>query len=59
VHSVSALAAVEHDGLWQRVHMYRRVTPASVTGFAALYCAAPLLNHRATSDIVLLLARRR
>jgi SAM-dependent methyltransferase len=52
------LAAVTREGLWDRVHTFRSVTPGSVAGFAALWLAAPVLNRRANSDILFLLAER-
>jgi SAM-dependent methyltransferase len=54
-----ALSAISHDGLWERVHTFRRTTPASVASFAALWAAAPILNRPRNSDIVLMLAIRR
>jgi 2-polyprenyl-3-methyl-5-hydroxy-6-metoxy-1,4-benzoquinol methylase len=59
VEELGALTSVTHRGLWERVHTFRRVTPASVSGFVALWIAAPVLNRPQHSDIVLLLARRR
>jgi SAM-dependent methyltransferase len=58
VAGVGALSAISRDGLWERVHTFRRTTPASVAGFAALWAAAPVLNRPRNSDIVLMLARR-
>ena len=52
------LAAITRDGLWERVHTFRRVTPVSVAGFAALWTAAPILNRPGNSDILFLLAER-
>jgi SAM-dependent methyltransferase len=59
VDGVGVLSAISRDGLWERVHFFRRPTPASVASFAALWAAAPILNRPANSDIVLMLARRR
>jgi 2-polyprenyl-3-methyl-5-hydroxy-6-metoxy-1,4-benzoquinol methylase len=58
VEQVAALSAITHDGLWERVHTFRRPSPASVASFAALWAAVPVLNRPRNSDIVLLLARR-
>jgi 2-polyprenyl-3-methyl-5-hydroxy-6-metoxy-1,4-benzoquinol methylase len=59
VEEVGALSAISRDGLWERVHTFRRTTPASVASFAALWAAAPVLNRPRNSDIVLMLALRR
>jgi 2-polyprenyl-3-methyl-5-hydroxy-6-metoxy-1,4-benzoquinol methylase len=59
VEGLGALSAISRDGLWERVHTFRRATPASVAGFAALWAAEPVLNRPRNSDIVLMLARRR
>jgi 2-polyprenyl-3-methyl-5-hydroxy-6-metoxy-1,4-benzoquinol methylase len=59
VEEIGALSAISRDGLWERVHTFRRTTPASVAGFAALWVAAPALNRPRNSDIVLMLALRR
>jgi 2-polyprenyl-3-methyl-5-hydroxy-6-metoxy-1,4-benzoquinol methylase len=59
VEEVGALSAISRDGLWERVHTFRRATPASVASFAALWAAAPILNRPRNSDIVLTLALRR
>jgi SAM-dependent methyltransferase len=59
VEGVGALSAISRDGLWDRVHTFRRTTPASVASFAALWAAAPVLNRPRNSDIVLMLATRR
>jgi 2-polyprenyl-3-methyl-5-hydroxy-6-metoxy-1,4-benzoquinol methylase len=59
VEEVGALSAISRDGLWERVHTFRRATPASVASFAALWTAAPVLNRPRNSDIVLMLALRR
>jgi 2-polyprenyl-3-methyl-5-hydroxy-6-metoxy-1,4-benzoquinol methylase len=58
VRSITPLASLVRDGLWERVHTFRRRSPASVASFAALYAAAPILNRPSQSDIVLLLAQR-
>jgi 2-polyprenyl-3-methyl-5-hydroxy-6-metoxy-1,4-benzoquinol methylase len=58
VEQVDALSAIARQGLWDRVHTFRRTSPASVASFAALWLAAPVLNRPRRSDIVLLLARR-
>lgn len=58
VEEVDALAAISRRGLWDRVHTFRRASPASIASFAALWAAAPVLNRPRNSDIVLLLARR-
>lgn len=59
VEGVGALSAISRDGLWDRVHTFRRTTPASVASFGALWAAAPVLNRPRNSDIVLMLATRR
>jgi 2-polyprenyl-3-methyl-5-hydroxy-6-metoxy-1,4-benzoquinol methylase len=59
VEEMGPLSAISRDGLWERVHTFRRTTPASVAGFAALWAAAPVLNRPRNSDIVLMLALRR
>jgi SAM-dependent methyltransferase len=56
---VRALPAVTTSGLWERVHTLGRPSPATVTQFAALRLAAPLLNREPASDIVHLVARTR
>lgn len=58
VEEIDALAAISRQGLWDRVHTFRRPSPASVASFAALWTAAPVLNRPGNSDIVLMLARR-
>lgn len=58
VGGVGALSAISRDGLWERVHTFRRTTPASIVSFAALWAAAPVLNRPRNSDIVLMLALR-
>jgi SAM-dependent methyltransferase len=58
VEEVDALSAISRRGLWERVHTFRRTSPASVVSFAALWAAAPVLNRPRNSDIVLALARR-
>jgi len=58
VQGVGALSAISREGLWERVHTFRRTTPASVASFAALWAAAPVLNRPRNSDIVLMLALR-
>ena len=58
VEEVDALSSIARQGLWDRVHTFRRVSPASVASFAALWTAAPVLNLPRNSDIVLALARR-
>jgi 2-polyprenyl-3-methyl-5-hydroxy-6-metoxy-1,4-benzoquinol methylase len=58
VEEVGALSAISRRGLWDRVHTFRRTSPASVASFAALWAAAPILNRPRNSDIVLALARR-
>ena len=58
VEEVGALSAISRRGLWDRVHTFRRTSPASVASFAALWAAAPLLNRPRNSDIVLALGRR-
>jgi SAM-dependent methyltransferase len=58
VDEVEALSAISRDGLWDRVHTFRRTTPASVASFTALWAAAPVLNRPRNSDIVLMLALR-
>jgi SAM-dependent methyltransferase len=58
VEEVGALSAITREGLWERVHTFRRTSPASVASFAALWAAAPILNRPRNSDIVLALARR-
>jgi 2-polyprenyl-3-methyl-5-hydroxy-6-metoxy-1,4-benzoquinol methylase len=58
VEGVHPLVSISRTGLWERVHTFRRTSPASVAGFAALWAAAPLLNRPGNSDIVLALARR-
>ena len=55
---MTPLPAIVRAGLWQRVHTLNRPSPASVAYFCALWAAAPVLNHRAASDIVLVLAKR-
>jgi SAM-dependent methyltransferase len=57
VEEVDALSAISRRGLWDRVHTFRRTSPASVASFAALWAAAPLLNRPRHSDIVLALGR--
>lgn len=52
------LSAVERRGLWARLHTVGRVTPISILTFAALWCAAPILNRPRNSDIVLLVAQK-
>lgn len=59
IEEIGALSAISRDGLWDRVHTFRRTTPASVASFAALWAAAPVLNRPHNSDIVLMLALRR
>lgn len=59
VEEITALSAISREGLWDRVHTFRRTTPASVASFAALWAAAPILNRPANSDIVLMLGIRR
>jgi SAM-dependent methyltransferase len=58
VEEVDALSAILRQGLWDRVHTFRRTSPASVASFAALWAAAPVLNRPRNSDIVLALGRR-
>jgi 2-polyprenyl-3-methyl-5-hydroxy-6-metoxy-1,4-benzoquinol methylase len=58
VEEIEALSAISRQGLWDRVHTFRRPSPASVASFAALWTAAPVLNRPRNSDIVLMLARR-
>jgi len=58
VEEIDALSAISRQGLWNRVHTFRRTSPASVASFAALWAAAPVLNRPRNSDIVLMLARR-
>lgn len=58
VEEISALSAISREGLWDRVHTFRRTSAASIASFAALWLAAPLLNRPRLSDIVLVLARR-
>jgi SAM-dependent methyltransferase len=58
VEEVDALSAISRRGLWERVHTFRRTSPASVASFAALWAAAGVLNRPRNSDIVLALARR-
>ena len=59
VDRIEALSAISRQGLWDRVHTFRRTTPASVASFGALWAAAPILNRPRNSDIVLLLGIRR
>ena len=59
VEQIEALSAISRAGLWDRVHTFRRPSPASGAAFAALWVASPVLNRRRNSDIVLALARRR
>ncbi len=58
VRGLTPLTSILRDGLWERVHTFRRVSPASVASFIALFAAAPMLNRPSRSDIVLLLAQR-
>jgi SAM-dependent methyltransferase len=58
VEEVDALSAISRQGLWERVHTFRRTSPASVASFAALWAAAPVLNRPRNSDIVLALAAK-
>lgn len=58
VGELGALSAISRDGLWERVHTFRRTTPASVASFATLWAAAPVLNRPRNSDILLMLALR-
>ncbi len=58
VEEVDALTAIRRPGLWERVHTFRRTSPASVASFAALWAAAPVLNRSRNSDIALALGRR-
>ena len=57
VHS-TRLRSMSRQGLWSRVHFDRKVGPLSVATFVALSIAAPVLNARRASDIMLLLFRR-
>jgi len=57
VEGVDALSAITREGLWERVHTFRKTSPASVASFAALWAAAPILNRPRNCDIVLALAR--
>jgi SAM-dependent methyltransferase len=59
VRYVGPLQAVVREGLWQRIHVYRRATPASAIGYAAILGAAPILNARPFCDIVHLVAQPR
>jgi 2-polyprenyl-3-methyl-5-hydroxy-6-metoxy-1,4-benzoquinol methylase len=54
--SVDALTAVVTKGLWARVHIFRRPTPASVAGYVALLAAAPILNQPRVSDVIQVIA---
>ncbi|HEX4668848.1 MAG TPA: class I SAM-dependent methyltransferase [Solirubrobacterales bacterium] len=58
VEEIDALSAISRQGLWDRVHTFRQVSPASIASFAALWAAAPVLNRPRNSDIVLMLALR-
>lgn len=59
VESVQPLEAISRKGLWRRVHTLDRPNPISVLQWGVLWAVAPALNHRRTSDILLLVARRR
>ncbi|UZJ24549.1 class I SAM-dependent methyltransferase [Rhodococcus antarcticus] len=56
---VESLPSVVRRGLWERAHEGGRPTPLTVTGVAAAWLAAPLLNHDRTSDIMHVVARKR
>jgi SAM-dependent methyltransferase len=58
VEAVDALSSIVRDGLWERVHAYGKVTPASVAQFGALWLAAPILDDPRWSDIVHVVAVR-
>lgn len=58
VRYVGPLQAVDREGLWQRIHVYRRATPGSLLTYAALYGTAPILNTATCCDIVHLVAQR-
>jgi hypothetical protein len=58
VRNVREMRAVTREGLWQRVHTVRRMSPASILSFAFLYIAAGLLSRRGASDIVHVVAQR-
>jgi SAM-dependent methyltransferase len=59
VESVRPLQSITRRGLWERLHMVRDRSPASVALYAALWAAADVLNRPACSDIFLLVATRR
>jgi SAM-dependent methyltransferase len=59
VEAVEALSSIVRDGLWERVHAYRKKTPASIAEFSALWLATPLLDNSRWSDIVHIVATAR
>lgn len=58
IRAVGPLTAIVRRGLWQRLHVYRGPTPATVGGYAALMMAAPVLNAERFCDIVHVVAER-
>jgi 2-polyprenyl-3-methyl-5-hydroxy-6-metoxy-1,4-benzoquinol methylase len=55
---VLPLTAVTSKGLWQRVHMFRKPSPASVGGYVGVQLLAPILNLPSASDIAHVVAVR-
>ncbi|GAA2726058.1 class I SAM-dependent methyltransferase [Cellulomonas aerilata] len=55
---VSHLPSMSRQGLWARAHFDRRPSPVTVASVAVGWLAAPLLNSRALSDIMLVAFRR-
>jgi SAM-dependent methyltransferase len=55
---VSHLPSLSRQGLWARAHFDRRPSPVTVASVAVGWLAAPLLNSRPLSDIMLLAFRK-
>jgi hypothetical protein len=51
VKATGPLQAMTRQGLWGRVHAYRRPTPLSVAGYAGLLTAGVVLNAQRWCDI--------
>jgi len=56
--SLNAMTAMAAEGLWARVHMFRRPSLTSALGYAALRAAVPILNEPRLSDVVQIVAAR-
>jgi SAM-dependent methyltransferase len=56
--SCTTLATVSRHGLWGRIHFDRRPNPLTALAFAVIWCFAPLMNLRSTSDILHIVFRK-